>query len=384
MASPLARIARVFRSALGKGRGSESVLGIDVGASSIKIVQLRTTRGSAILETYGEISLGPYGGLAVGKSSKLSIEKISDAIMDLMKEANITARSGGISIPFASSLMSVLDMPNVNEEQLKRMMPIEARKYIPVPVSEVMLDWFVLPEEKHDDAFDRVQDETMMQKRGQEVLLVAIHNETLRNYQSITQSAGITTSFYEIEIFSTIRSSLGHGVVPIVVVDFGASTTKVYVVERGVVRLSHLVNTGGQQMTETLARSLNWSFEKAERIKREWGLNESPTYTAEENARIQKALLSTLSRVFSETNRVLLSYGKRYNKNVSHVVLTGGGASLPGLTRTASESLNAEVKTADPFSKVETPAFLEDVLRDIGPGFSVAVGVALRKLQQKA
>jgi type IV pilus assembly protein PilM len=384
MASPFASIARVFRSALGKGRGSSSVLGIDIGASSVKIVQLRTTRGSAILETYGEISLGPYGGVAVGKASKLTIEKISDAITDLMKEANITARSGGISIPFASSLMSILDMPNVNEEQLKRMMPIEARKYIPVPVSEVMLDWFVLPQEESDDAFDRVEDKTMMQKRGQEVLLVAIHNETLRNYQSITQSSGVSISFYEIEIFSTIRSSLGHGVVPVVVVDLGASTTKVYVVERGVVRLSHLINTGGQQMTETLARSLNWSFEKAERIKREWGLNESPTYTAEENARIQKALLSTLSRVFSETNRVLLSYGKRYNKNVSHVVMTGGGASLPGLTRSASESLNAEVKMAEPFSKVETPAFLDDVLRDIGPGFSVAVGVALRKLQQES
>jgi type IV pilus assembly protein PilM len=384
MASPFASIARVFSSAFGKSRGSSSVLGIDIGASSIKIVQLRTTRGSAILETYGEISLGPYGGVAVGKSSKLTIEKISDAITDLMKEANITSRSGGISIPFASSLMSVLDMPNVNEEQLKRMMPIEARKYIPVPVSEVMLDWFVLPEEIESDAFDRVEDETMMHKRGQEVLLVAIHNETLRNYQSITQSAGITTSFYEIEIFSIIRSSLGHGVVPVVVVDLGASTTKVYVVERGIVRLSHLVNTGGQQMTETLARSLNWSFEKAERIKREWGLNESPTYTAEENERIQKALLSTLSRVFSETNRVLLSYGKRYNKNVSHVVMTGGGASLPGLSKSASETLNAEVKMAEPFSKVETPAFLDDVLRDIGPGFSVAVGVALRKLQQKS
>ena len=383
MASPFAKIAGVFLSALGKGGTSGSVLGIDIGSSSVKIVQLRTTRGSAILETYGEIALGPYGGLAVGKTSKLTIEKISDAIMDLMKEANITARRGGVSIPFSSSLMSVIDMPNVDEGQLKTMMPIEARKYIPVPVSEVVLDWFVIPQDAQEDAFDRIEDKTMMQKRGQEVLLVAIHNETLRNYQSITQSASITASFYEIEIFSSIRSSLGHGVVPIVVVDLGASTTKVYVVERGVVRMSHLINTGGQHMTETLARSLNWSFEKSERIKREWGLNESPTYTKEENERIQKALLSTLSKVFSETNRVLLSYGKRYNKNVSHVVMTGGGASLPGLARKASESLNAEVQMADPFSKVETPAFLDDVLKEIGPGFSVAVGVALRKLQQE-
>ena len=85
--------------------------------------------------------------------------------------------------------------------------------------------------------------------------------------------------------------------------------------------------------------------------------------------------------MFSEVNRVLLSYGQRYNKNVSHVVLTGGGASLPGLSEIAKASLSAEVEIANPFSRAEAPAFLEEVLRTIGPGFSVAVGVAMRKLK---
>jgi type IV pilus assembly protein PilM len=138
---------------------------------------------------------------------------------------------------------------------------------------------------------------------------------------------------------------------------------------------------GGQQMTEHLARSLNWEFDKAERVKRERGLLSSTAFSPDENDKIHTSLLSTLTRIFSEVNRVLLSYGQRYNKNVSHVVLTGGGASLPGLADMAKTSLSAEVEIASPFSRTETPAFLESVLREIGPGFAVAVGVALRKLR---
>jgi len=277
----------------------------------------------------------------------------------------------------------VLDMPKVNQEQLKRLMPIEARKYIPVQVSEVTLDWFVIPEEKAEDAFDRVEKETMIQKRGQEVLLVAIHNHVLRSYQEVTQGLGLSAAFYEIEIFSAVRSVLGHGVAPVMIIDIGASSSKLYVVERGIVRATHLVNYGSQHMTEQLARSLGWSFEKAERMKREWGLNNSPTYTASENARIKQSLTTTLERIFAETSRVLVSFGKRYNKNISKVVLTGGGASLPGMHQFARELLGLEVEIADPFAKTEAPAFLDGVLKEIGPGFAVSVGTALRQLKSR-
>ena len=382
MAFSFGGLTQMLSSALGREDGG-SVLGIDIGASSAKIVQLRPKGGSAILETYGEIALGPYGGQPIGKAVKLSPEKTSEAIIDLMKEANVTARSGGISIPFSSSLISVLELPKVEQEALKRMVPIEARKYIPIPVSEVSLDWFVIPEDDSEkSAFDRVSTPAAPARAPmQEVLLVAIHNDTISAYQTIAKTAGIQVEFYEIEIFSAVRSSLSHGIAPILVVDLGAATTKMYIVERGVVRLTHLVTSGGQHMTENLARSLTWEFEKAERVKRERGLNDSAAYSTDENDRIKTAMLSTLSRLFSEVNRVLLSYGQRYNKSVSHVVLAGGGASLPGLSVYAKEALNADVTIADPFARTEAPAFLGDVLRQIGPGFSVSVGLVLRKLK---
>ncbi|MBI2611111.1 type IV pilus assembly protein PilM [Candidatus Kaiserbacteria bacterium] len=380
MAFSLGSITEKISSAFGGG-AEGSFLGIDIGTSSVKVVQMRASHGAAILETYGEIALGPYGGQPVGKAVKLTPEKTAEALMDLMKEANVTARSAGLSIPFSSSLISVLEFPKVDEGTLKRMVPIEARKYIPVPVSEVTLDWFVIPEDEEEkSAFDRVQ-APAQKPRGVEVLLVAIHNDVVNSFQTVASTAGIHVEFYEIEIFGAIRSSLSRGIAPVLVVDIGASTTKMYIVERGIVRLTHLVSMGGQQMSETLARSLNWDFEKAERVKRERGLEDSPAYSADENDRIKSALLSTLSRLFSEVNRVLLSYGQRYNKNVSRVVLTGGGASLPGLSGEAKSSLSADVVIADPFARTEAPAFLADVLREIGPGFSVSAGLILRKLK---
>ena len=381
MAFSFGDITRKLGSAFG-GSGEGSFLGVDIGASSAKIVQLRASRGSAILETYGEIALGPYGNQPIGKAVKLQPEKTAEALIDLMKEANVTAHEAGISISFSSSLVSILELPKTDKESLKRIIPIEARKYIPIPVSEVQLDWFVIPEESEEEsAFDRVTKQSN-HPHGLEVLLIAIHNETIRNYQTIASVAGLKPEFYEIEIFSTVRSSVGHGIAPILVVDLGAAATKMYVIERGVIRLTHLITVGGQHITETFARSLNWEFEKAERVKRERGLNDSSAYSVEENERIKTALLSTLTRVFSEVNRVVLSYGQRYNKNISHVIFSGGGASLPGLASAAKTYLNADVEIADPFARTEAPAFLEQVLREIGPGFAVSVGLVLRKLKQ--
>lgn len=361
--------------------GETSVIGVDIGASSAKLVQLRASRGVAILETYGEIALGPYGGQPVGKAVKLTPEKIAQALTDLMREANVTSRTGGISIPFSSSLVSVISLPDVDEDSLKRIVPIEARKYIPIPASEVTLDWFIIPKEEGEDSALSAVRAKPQDAPSREILLVAIHNSLLEEYHTVTEGAGIKVDFYEIEIFSSVRSALGHGLAPILMVDIGASSTKMYVVERGVVRLTHLVTQGGQQMTEILGRSMEWEFEKAERIKREIGLTGSTAYSVDENERIKTALLSTLSRVFSEVNRVVLNYGQKYNKHVARVVFTGSGASLPGLSAFAKQSLNTEVEIANPFGHTEAPAFLESVLREIGPGFTVATGLALRKLK---
>ena len=117
---------------------------MDIGSSSIKVVQLRREKGRVILETYGAISLGPYAGVEIGRATALGADKISEALKDVIREANVTTTDAAISIPYSSSLGSIIKLPATVEKQLAQVVPIEARKYIPVPINEVLLDWFVV------------------------------------------------------------------------------------------------------------------------------------------------------------------------------------------------------------------------------------------------
>jgi type IV pilus assembly protein PilM len=133
-----------FSSVFGR-KESESVLGIDIGSSSIKVVQLKREGGMAVLETYGELALGPYARTEIGRSTSLPPDQLAKALTDLLKECKAGANTCGLAIPFASSLISVIEIPEVPKKEIDSIVPIEARKYIPVPISEVSLDWSVIP-----------------------------------------------------------------------------------------------------------------------------------------------------------------------------------------------------------------------------------------------
>ncbi len=361
------------------GKRSQSVLGIDIGSSSIKIVQLSQKKGHAVLETYGELALGPYAGKSVGEATSLPPEKIIEAIADMLreKEVNITTRVCGVAIPFSSSLMAVIEMPAQPQKQLESMIPIEARKYIPVPISEVALDWYIIPKDRNPDTeqVDDPNDKSKFQKL--EVLIVALHNDTLIRYKNIVTRNSLDASFFEIEIFSTMRSILEQEVTPVLIVDMGATSTKLYIVEKGILRSSHMVNRGSQSITDELSKSLGISMTDAEYLKREKGL------LGEINGiNIKDVVTLTLNYIFSESNRVILAYQKKYGKNVSKVVLVGGGSALKGVVDVAKNNFQTEVVAGDPFAKVIAPAFLEKVLHETGPEFAVAMGVALRRLQE--
>ena len=366
-----------------------AALGIDIGSSAIKIVQIKKKNGQAVLETYGELALGPYAGLGIGHAVQLAPDKIALALTDLMKEkeVNITTKKCGISIPFASSLMTVIEMPEVSPKQLAVMVPLEARKYIPVPISEVMLDWSTIPknEVQTEDSqeFTTSKDgslasvfatQTAMPKM--DVLIVAIHNETIARYQEIVAKAGLEAGFFEIEIFSTMRAVLDETLKPVMIIDMGAASSKIYIVERGVIHSSHTVNRGSQDITTNIAKSLSITLEQAEVMKRQMGV-------AGTDKNLNDIITLTLDYVFAEVNNTLLAFEKKYNKTISKIILVGGGSALKGLSELARTNFKTEVFSANPFNKVSAPAFLENILRETGPEFAVAIGLALRKLAEE-
>jgi type IV pilus assembly protein PilM len=355
-------------------RQNPSVVGIDIGSSSIKMVQLKRKGGHAILETYGELALGPYTGKGVGEATSLSQEKIIEAINDMLteKEVNITTRLCGMAIPFASSLMAVIDMPVVSKKQLEEMVPLEARKYVPVPIGEVTLDWYVIPKDK-----SRATEANPLEKEKLEVLIVALHNDTITKYKTIVEKTALDAKFFEIEIFSTMRSILDQEVTPTLLIDMGATSTKLYIVERGILRSSHMIEKGSHNITDELSKSLGIPLDDAEYMKREKGLLGQIN-----GIDIKDVATLTLNYIFSEASHFILAYEKKYNKNVAKTVLVGGGSALKGIVEVAKTNLQTEVVAGDPFGKVVAPAFLEKVLRETGPEFAVAVGVALRRLQE--
>lgn len=359
-------------------QGGQSVLGIDIGSSAIKVVQIRQKAGRAVLETYGTLSLGPYGGVEIGRATNLPSAKITEAINDLLKESKTTTRSCGLSIPVSSSLVTFIKLPAVNEKQLAQMVPIEARKYVPVPISEVTIDWLVIPKDESMES-DTQTPRTMPSGEMQtlDVLLVVIHNDALTKNREISAGATLNSSFFEIETFSTIRAVLDQGIAPVAVLDLGAATSKLYIVERGVLKNSHTVSRGAQDITLAISRSLGVSVDDAEKMKRTQGLSHNQTEKS-----IADICTLTLDYIFDEVKKSIVNYEQRFGQPVSRVVLSGGGALLSGMKDYAERKLSLDVELADAFSKVETPAFLAGVLATSGPEFATAIGLALRKLQE--
>lgn len=119
------------------------------------------------------------------------------------------------------------------------------------------------------------------------------------------------------------------------------------------------------------------SLEEAEKMKRDFGIA-----GPKDNSEIQAVIELSTENILVEASRILLDYEKRYNKAVARVVLTGGAVMLKGFLERAKESLETEVVPGNAFGKIETPAFFEEVIKSTGTEFAVAIGIALRKLQE--
>ncbi len=217
-----------------------------------------------MLETYGELALGPYAGFEVGRAVNPEMTDIVGALRDILRESKTTTTNCGVAVPLSQSLVSVIELPKIDPKQLDRIVPLEARKYIPVPITEVTLDWSQIPYEE-GVSFEKPKPKAEAKSstdlpgiigdsptiapppQGAEktaILLAAIHNEALNRYQDVIKKVGLSSSFYEIEAFSTIRAAVDKDPGMVMILDTGAATCKLYMVENGVVRDTHAINRG--------------------------------------------------------------------------------------------------------------------------------------------
>jgi type IV pilus assembly protein PilM len=356
MAFGLEKLTSVLKQATEK---NDQIIGIDMGSSAIKVVQLKNDDGVPTLVTYGELQLGPYGNLEVGEVTQLETAKLTEALVDIIREASVTANSVAMAVPYISSFATTIDVASLDEIEISKRIPVEARKYVPVPLSEVTFDWF--PLSKNTEA------------GSTKLLLVAIYNDALNRLKSVLFGAGLTVTYTELEPFSAVRSSITKDDVDVALIDFGAMSTKLYIAHDGVLQKIHNLRPTGYEMTTMLQKTHNLTFAAAEEFKRSNGLADNEAF----GAGVQE-MRNMIGRCLHEMDKVIDAHEEETGVTIGRVIALGGGAFLPGLFPYAQDILQRNITVADPFSKVAFPAFLEDTLKETGTSFSVAVGAALR------
>ncbi len=337
-------------------------VGIDIGSSSIKVVELEEREGVLTLTTYGETQLGPYDAKEVGESVTLSSEKEQQALVDVLRESAVKAKHAVLAMPLSSSFVTVMSLQSEPEEDLTPRIRVEARKYIPTQISEVTLDWAEIARGEASEG-DR------------DVLVAAIQNDALKRFNALTDFVGFSKPPSEIECFSAIRAA--HGSTEeehVAVVDVGAVSSKLYIVRAGLLQRMHRARAGGTLATKRIAEALELSFAEAELQKRNFT-------TASKQRDVIRAHESSYDRALVEFRQVIGTYEQSLGVSIPVVVMTGGGALFPDLKRQVKDVLQKEVVLAQPFAKAAYPAFMEDLLSEIGPAFSVSLGAALRAFE---
>jgi type IV pilus assembly protein PilM len=372
MNNPLDEFKKIFK---GFGQKKEkSLLGVDIGSSAVKIVQMRESGGRAVLETYGSISLALYEEprAELGEVVNLNEEQLVAAIQTVVKESNVTTNRAAFSIPSSSTLIFTITFPaSIKETELKSMVPIEARRYIPIDINEVSLDWWLLPKPSFVTPSSPDKKEVHNETT---VLVVAVRKDTVETFRGVMSRTELTQDFFEVESFSSVRASVEHDLSTNLVLDIGAARTKMVFMDGGIVRDVHVINRGGEDVTRNLLSSFNMKFPEAESIKKEYGLN-NPDDKQRQN------ISESIDFIVAEMKNVIYRYSQKNGSAIDRIVLSGGASKLVGLQDYLSEKMATEVVFADPFSQAEAPEFLSGALKEAGPEFAVAVGLCLRGLK---
>ncbi len=339
------------------------VVGIDIGASSIKVVELQNRDNVITLTTYGELELGPYDEeKPVGQSVTLAAQIERQALVDILRESAVKSKQAVFAMPLSSSFVTVMSLPAPATEDISPRVRVEARKYIPVPMAEVTLDWAEVEHARGQEGEAETRD----------VLLAAIQNEALKRFTTLMQTVEFANPPIEIECFSAIRSLYTDDQSDMAIIDVGAVSTKMYIVRGGLLQRMYRIRAGGALYTEKLASALKCTFEEAEVIKRTLTL-EHPQFS--EALKLHQVVYD---RVLKEFAQVIAEYETRSGVPVPVIQLIGGGALFPNFAAYVSQHLNRPAVLAQPFNKVAYPAFMEDTMNVIGSSFVVALGAALR------
>ena len=356
-------------------------LGIDIGTSSIKIVEMSSFRNREKLENYGEISASilyerPFRTFEKNTLS-LSSRDVARAIKAVIEEARVRTRQVIFSIPDFSSFFTNFELPPMTQEEVPQAVMYEARRHIPIPLPEVTIDWEII-----EGKISNHQGSPL------KILLIAVPNEVINQYQEIAQLANLELLALEAEAFGLVRSLIPEDDKRVIfLIDIGAQSTTCNIVEKRSLKKSHSFNTSGNQLTEQVAKSLSINYKTAKELKEKYGLQNIalPSATFSVNAEIQsirEILLPLIDVILREVENIARNLYQIEGKEIQKYIIAGGSALTPGLKEYFQGYLKKEVEIADPFYKIFYPPILEKTVKKMGPAYAIAIGMAQRGLEK--
>jgi type IV pilus assembly protein PilM len=346
----------------------KKMIGVDIGTSSIKIVEISHWGGGRTLENYGEIKAmslyedhDPFRNFA-GSNYLLSDFFVSRAIKAVLEESGIKTKAAVFSIPDYSTFSTSFELPPMAEKEISEAVRYHAPQYIPLPSAETTLDWQLINGTPGD------------KKSKLEILLTAIPNQILQSYKKVADNVGLELYSIEAEALAITRALLNGSKKTICLIDIGVQSTTINIVDKGHLKKSYSSSFAGGQLNYAIASSFGMSRVEAEEIKNSKGL-------IDVDKNITKALYLLIDPLLFEVKKVSSDFFQSTGKNIEEIYLTGGTANLPGLKEYFQESIGKKVLIPNCFSKFLYPPILDETLKEMGPSFSVSVGAALGGLE---
>lgn len=347
----------------GKKKIVESCVGVDIGTYAIKLLQIKKEGEQIYLDTYGELELAAYDALPPGSISNIGEEKMIQALKDLFLATKITAEKFVFSIPMQDCFVSSITIPRVSDKELASLLPIEARKYLPLPISEVKLNYWRV------ELGDKVSDKDDI------VMIAAVKNSTFEQYERYAKKLGLKDYSFEIENLSQARIILQNLKEEkyMLAVDIGGKISFASFIYEGNVRATNIIQKGSYDNTFQISKVLSLSIDVAEEAKRVFG------YLGDDSSPHLAEVMGLASfPLFDEIKHLLLNYERKYNIIIEKVILTGGGALQKGIKDILSEFLNKEVVLLDIFSHLIMPENLRSIIDESNEKYAVSAGLAIK------
>ena len=338
----------------------KQMVGLDIGSSSIKAVELKASRTGFELVSFG---LEPLAQDTVVDGAIMDAPQVAAAISKVFDQQKIKTKNVATSVSGHSVIVKRVTLPLMTEEELFDRIPSEASQHIPFDIADVNLSYQLL--ESMDSQMD--------------VLLVAVKKDKILNHTNVLAQAGKTPVVVDIDAFA-LQNAFEVNYEPdagqtVALLNIGASVMNINIVRGGVPLFTRDVSVGGNQYTDALQKELDLNFEDAERLKKG---EEIASVSQEQRTQILRSVSDILTLEIQKTFDFFRATAS--GENIQRIVMAGGTARVPGLIDLLREEFAMPVEELYPFRKIvpNPTRHSEEQIREMAPRLAIAVGLALR------